>query len=463
MSPAASGPLPQASPASEALLQLRGFGVAFGERVVLSSVTLDVPPRGITMLMGPGGAGKSTLLRTLAGFNDGNPSLRTWGEALYAGCALGAGGHLAPALVAQSARLLMASVLENVVHGLPNRAALTPLAQRELARELLADSGLGALADRLDDRVVRLPLATQRRLAIMRSVLSAPALLCVDEPTAGLDEEEAEALLDYLAREGERRALLVVLHNQRHARRLDGTALLLAGGVIQEARPAQEFFETPQSRAARAFVRSGSCAVPSPDADPQSLDAAAEPPRPPPAHVRHAADRASGPRGFLWLIRGKLAGTPRPGIVRDLDEDLEALRRVGITVLISLTRTPPDTAALQAYGIGNLWSPIPDMGAPSIDQAQWLCRQIEELIARGESVAVHCRAGLGRTGTVLAAFLIWQGREALEALEAVRRVEPKWVQSEEQVAFLEEFARVVSNRAAERRAAAPYGSPIASA
>ncbi len=69
----------------EALLSLHGFGVAFGEKVVLAGVDMAVKEREVTVLLGPSGTGKSTLLRTLAGFNDANPNLRVWGEASFEG------------------------------------------------------------------------------------------------------------------------------------------------------------------------------------------------------------------------------------------------------------------------------------------------------------------------------------------------------------------------------------------
>jgi len=56
---------------------------------------------------------------------------------------------------------------------------------------------------------------------------------------------------------------------------------------------------------------------------------------------------------------------------------------------------------------------------------------------------MHCRAGLGRTGTMLAAVLIAEGLAALDALEAVRRVQPRFVQSQTQLDFLERFERFV--------------------
>jgi len=441
----------------EPVLDLRDFGVAFGERIVLSAVTFQVPARGITSLLGPGGTGKSTLLRTLAGFNAANPSMRTWGEARYRGQPLGE--RELPELVAQSARLLLSSIFENIVHGLPNRSELTPIEQRGIVQDLLQNAGLADLRDKLDQPAMKLSLAKQRHLAIVRSAATNPALLCVDEPTTGIDETDSRTLLQYLEQEASRRAILIVLHNQSQARELGGQAALLAGGVIQEISLVPQFFEAPQGKAARQFVNYGSCSIPAPDADPNGLDEQTEPPRPLPDPARRPAPIGSGPRGFLWLKRGKLAGTPRPGIVAELDHDLEALRRAGINTLISLTQRPMDTTALIAHGFQHVASPIPDMCAPTLAQAVDLCQKIDEFIARGDAVAVHCRAGLGRTGTILACSLIWDGMEALDALEACRRIQPNWVQSTEQAEFLESFEKhLAKHRTAARRTAEQPGT-----
>jgi atypical dual specificity phosphatase len=99
------------------------------------------------------------------------------------------------------------------------------------------------------------------------------------------------------------------------------------------------------------------------------------------------------------------------------------------------------------------------MCAPGLGQAVELCRQIDAFITQGNAVAVHCRAGLGRTGTILACYLIWEGMEALDALEAARRIQPNWVQSTQQAEFLEDFAGYLAkNRAAVRRPAARAGT-----
>lgn len=424
------------------ILTLQEFGVAFGEKIVLTQVSLTIPERGVTTLLGPGGTGKSTLLRTIAGFNNSNPSLRTWGHAEFLGGEFGEGEL--PALVSQSARLLMASIFENLVNNLPERDTLTPQQQRDLVQRLLAHAGLDDLTTRLDDKVVDLPLATQRHLSILRQAAAGPKLLCIDEPTTGINDEDSKVLVDYIKQEGERRAILIVLHNQEQAKALGGYAALLAGGVIHEHQKVETFFTSPESEIAQEFIRNGSCCVPSPNTKPEEVNEDVVLPVIPAAARKFVSD-AFGPRGFLWLEKGVLAGTPRPGIFLDLDQDLKALKRVGVTVLISLTEKGMDQQALAEFGIKNIWEPIKDMAAPTLEQAAELCKKIEAFIESGEVIAAHCRAGLGRTGTILAAHLIWQGADALDALETVRRVDPRWVQSETQVEFLEEFASFVVN------------------
>lgn len=130
----------------------------------------------------------------------------------------------------------------------------------------------------------------------------------------------------------------------------------------------------------------------------------------------------------------------------DEEYDIRSLSRVEITHLITLTEPPPKELAvseklLEQYRIENSKFPIPDMKAPTLKQAVDICKALDSLIQRGDKVAVHCKAGMGRTGTVLCAYLIWQGNDAISALERARNIEPRWVQSEAQVAFLEAFER----------------------
>lgn len=426
-------------------LSLQQFGVAYSDRVVLSSIDLKVMTPAIMNIVGPSGTGKSTLLRTIAGFNEHIPTLRTWGSAFYRDADLSEANR--PMLVSQNSRLLTSTLIENLLHGTAERFAATPEEKYERAQQILRALDLVSLSDSLYRPVVELPLVTQRLIAIARCVAEDPALLLIDEPTFGLADDDAKPILRLLRSQAECRSLIVVLHNQQQVKELGGATTLIAGGIVQETAPTDVFFQAACTEHAREFIATGTCSAPSPDANAADLSTGVRPKlRPLPANIPPPSE-SLGPRGFVWLKPGKLAGTPRPGVVVDIERDLEALKRVGVASLISLTMTPVDPAPLERYGIVAYWYPIPDMCAPSIETAREICHKIQCLTDHNHTVAVHCRAGLGRTGTILVAYLIWCGESAIQSLETARRFEPKWVQSQAQIDFLEQFAAaLVGNR-----------------
>jgi len=152
-----------------------------------------------------------------------------------------------------------------------------------------------------------------------------------------------------------------------------------------------------------------------------------------------------GPDGFAWLIDGRLAGTPRPGLVRPVDYELALLRDLGISRLINLADRPFDPKLAASFGMRVYHEPIPDMYPPSMPQAASLCQKIDAWLRAGEVIAIHCHAGLGRTGTMLAAYWIHVQADCTsgeQALQHVRQRHAGWVQSVEQIEFLDHFAQV---------------------
>lgn len=427
------------------ILTLRDFGVAFAGRVVLADLSLDLPRVGLTTLVGPAGSGKSTLLRTLAGLNDTHPELDVWGTAVFDGDPLEqhrpiAAGEARPGIgvVTQQARFFMDSIRENLVASLPNRAAFDRPAQTSWVRSFLVRHGLSELVSSLDDDVASLPTHVQRRLAIARALVAEPSVLFADEPTSGLEDVDAVEVLELLRVQASLRSVLLVTHNQRFARAYGGSVVLLSGGRIREAAPAAQFFDEPKTEPGRAFVRTGSCPDPSPAARREDLDSRIPPPLPTP--VTGATSRSAGPRGFFWVMPGRLGGLPRPGIVDPLESDVEGLARLGVTTLVTLEETGTvDPTVLQRAGIASIHFPIPDMGAPDLESAGALATLVADCIRAGGVVALHCRAGLGRTGTLLATQLIFDGERAVASIERIRRLNPKCIQSQAQVAFLSSF------------------------
>ncbi len=446
---------------TRSILKLRNFGVSIGDRVVLAEVTLSVPARGVTALLGPSGAGKSTLLRTLAGLNARRPAVQSWGSAAFRGKPLGAAGF--PAMVLQNMQLLSATVGESVISAFSRRHAMTVLEQRRAARKLLASLGAESLCDRLDQNVVLLPSAEQRFVGVARAVAEEADLILLDEPCSGLDDDAAAPLLRLIAQLGKDRAVLWVTHHQRRARETARFMALLAAGRTWESGGVKKFFTAPQSEMGRSFVQTGGCIAPSPMARPEELNDDVAPPPPLPRTARRALRNARGPNGFFWLEEGALGGLPRPGIVSDLERDLEGLKRLAVTTLVTLEEEQTvAAAALKPFGIASKHFPIDDMAAPSVDEAEKFCCDLETLIALGETVALHCRAGMGRTGTMLACQLIWQGATSIEALETARKINPRWIQSERQVEFLTEFSQALGGRAAAvRRKTRPQAAQTA--
>jgi atypical dual specificity phosphatase len=241
--------------------------------------------------------------------------------------------------------------------------------------------------------------------------------------------------------------VLFVTHNQRYARVAGGTTILLAGGRVQEISPASTFFDEPVSQPGRRFVRTGGCENASPNAQRGDLRSSLPPPRP--SLAPPARSRFEGPRGFFWLIPGRLGGLPRPGVVASLEQDLDGLQRLGVTTLVTLEEEPTvDVALLGQRDIASIHFPIPDMGAPELRSLDELARGIDTLLRGGHVVAVHCRAGLGRTGTVLASQLVFEGAHARDAIERIRRLNPKCIQSVAQVEFLSMYEQFLRARRA---------------
>jgi protein-tyrosine phosphatase len=145
-----------------------------------------------------------------------------------------------------------------------------------------------------------------------------------------------------------------------------------------------------------------------------------------------------------WIIPGVLAGG---GALHDFDDELQTLYSAGVRAVVSLLNIPTDSLVYHAAGFAFLCLPVPDGGAPTMEQADEFVRFVAEQRAANRPVAVHCEGGLGRTGTLLAAYLIAQGEGAVEAIGHVRAVESVAIETARQIQFLEEYERRVRSKA----------------
>jgi len=143
------------------------------------------------------------------------------------------------------------------------------------------------------------------------------------------------------------------------------------------------------------------------------------------------------PTGFSWIEKSLLAAMARPEAV----EDLNWLRKQGIDLILSLTEDPPRRDWVNNAGLLLIHEPMIDMAAPEQEQLQRCVSAIVKAHERKMGVVIHCAAGMGRTGVVLACYFIDKGLNATNAIARVRRLRPGSIETEEQEEAVAEFYR----------------------
>ncbi|AXC50750.1 ABC transporter ATP-binding protein [Paracoccus suum] len=191
-------------------LSLEHVRVSFGGLNALTDVSLTMGPAGILGLIGPNGAGKSTCINVMTGFQKASA-----GRVLLDGRAIGgppaAFRHAGISRTFQAGRLFATlTVAENLAAaaigmGLSRRAAATE------ADRVLDQTGIAQLAHEV---AAVLPYTDQRRVAIARATVCQPKFLLLDEPAAGMSQQEAQGLADTIRtiRANEGPAVLLVEH-----------------------------------------------------------------------------------------------------------------------------------------------------------------------------------------------------------------------------------------------------------
>ena len=162
------------------------------------------------------------------------------------------------------------------------------------------------------------------------------------------------------------------------------------------------------------------------------------------AQLKHLKKITMTPN-FSWLMPDKIAGSGQvggwyPESQQVLVSDLWELRELGVGAVVSLTERPLASSALITVGIDYLHLPIPDMSSPSIKEIEEFLAFSTVCIEKGKPVLVHCGAGLGRTGTMLACYLVDRGHEPAAAIYKVRAERPGSIETHEQEMAIFQFA-----------------------
>jgi atypical dual specificity phosphatase len=151
---------------------------------------------------------------------------------------------------------------------------------------------------------------------------------------------------------------------------------------------------------------------------------------------------------FSWVIERQLAGMAMP---RDRAM-LAALAALGVRAVLSLTEEPLPAALLEQHGLHARHLPLADFTAPTVAQAMVAVEAINAFLSANEPVVVHCAAGMGRTGTILACYRVWQGAPAEEAIADIRARRPGSIETIEQEQAVTAYARSLRGLAAQKGA-----------
>jgi ABC-2 type transport system ATP-binding protein len=244
-------------PRMAGMLVARGLRKRFGTRTAVDDLSFEIAPGEIYGLLGPNGAGKTTSISMLSGVLP-----RDAGEILVDGLDLDAG----PAVRARIGLVPQSVTLYPDLSGRENLRFWGRLYDlRGSALDAAVDAALAAvgLAERADDRVAAYSGGMARRLNLAVGILHRPALLILDEPTAGVDPHSRSAIFELIERQRDAGvAVLYTTHYMEEAERLCGRIGILDEGrlVTEGTRDALVASLGREARVELGFARPGELA-----------------------------------------------------------------------------------------------------------------------------------------------------------------------------------------------------------
>jgi ATP-binding cassette subfamily C protein CydD len=213
-----------------------------GQRGGVQDISLTIPANSITALVGASGSGKSTLARLLLGLAQPESGQITVNNIDLAQLDQTA-WRSQLAWVPQQPFFFSATIRENLLLGRPDadeyaiQQALTAAALTDVIKALPE-----GLATRLGDRGAGLSGGELRRLALARVFLRDASLVVLDEPTAGLDADNEQLVLNAVERLAVGRTMLIISHREATISRCQ-QVVVLAAGRLEQVTTSQEYLE----------------------------------------------------------------------------------------------------------------------------------------------------------------------------------------------------------------------------
>ncbi len=235
-----------------AAVALAAVSKSYGDRIVVSDVTLEVRQGEFLAILGPSGSGKTTVMRLIGGFEAPDS-----GRIFIAGedeTAVPAERRRVNTVFQSYALFPHLSVVDNVAYG-PRMQGLGRAARRDKAMALLE---LVRLADAAERRPHQLSGGMQQRVALARALANDPAVLLLDEPLGALDRKLRDEMQRELRRvQAELGATFIyVTHDQDEAFGMADRLAVMRDGRFVQIGPPAEVYDRPRDAWVSRFVGS---------------------------------------------------------------------------------------------------------------------------------------------------------------------------------------------------------------
>lgn len=248
----------------------------------LHGITINIPAKKITALIGASGSGKSTLLRSFNRILESNPLARILGQVLvngedaYSDQIDVTSLRRRVGMVFQSPTPFPKSIYDNIAYGLElqgmrsSRSFLDKVMKKKIvAEDILVSKNMvdavvisslkeAALWDEVKDRLhqsaYRLSGGQQQRLCIARAIAIRPEILLLDEPCSSLDPISTQKIEDLLLELRKNYTIVIVTHNLSQAKRISDNVAFMHLGKLIEFGTTKQIFGKPRKKLTAEYV-----------------------------------------------------------------------------------------------------------------------------------------------------------------------------------------------------------------
>lgn len=175
------------------MIKLKNVSVSFGDKKIIDNLCLSLPNTGLVTFSGASGSGKTTLLRTLLGLQKYSGEISMDRELVFS------------AVFQESSLLPWLTAAENV-------AAVCEINEENVQKAKYLLSQVGFEGDDFDKLPNELSVGMARRVAAARAIMIDADVLILDEPFAGLDEDNISAVADLLLSKRDEKLIILVTH-----------------------------------------------------------------------------------------------------------------------------------------------------------------------------------------------------------------------------------------------------------